>query len=192
MTGAAAAPQPLPVQVYADLANNWVVPLLFLFIVIYGWARKVKMYEVFVEGAKEGFNVAVMIIPYLVAILCAIAIFRSSGALDFVAKLIGYVISPKAMPPEAVMLSLIKPLSGSGARGFMLDIFQRYGVDSYPGFLASAIQGSTETTFYVCAVYFGAVGVKQTRHTIPVGLFAEFVAIVVSVFVASLWYQAPK
>jgi spore maturation protein B len=179
-------------KIYSDMINEWVMPLTFLFIVIYGYSKRVKVYEVFVDGAKEGFNVAVMIIPYLVVILSAIAIFRSTGAMDLVAKGLGYLISPNVFPPDAILLSLVKPLSGGAARGIMLDVFQRQGVDSFPGFVASTIQGSTETTFYVAAVYFGSVGIKNTRHTIPIALFAEFVAIVISVALSNLWFQGVK
>ncbi len=171
-----------------ELINSWVIPLTFLFIVSYAYARKIKVYEVFVEGAKEGFNVAVMIIPYLVVILSAIAIFRVSGAMNLVANAIGYLIPPSLVPPDIILLSLVKPLSGSAARGVMLDIFSRYGVDSMQGFMASVIQGSTETTFYVVAVYYGAIGVKNTRHTIPAGLTGEFTGIVVSIILAHIYF----
>lgn len=174
--------------VYSDIINSWVIPLLFLFIVFYGYTKKVKVYEVFVEGAKEGFTTAVMIIPYLVVILSAIAIFRASGSMDFLARIIGYVIPASVFPPDCILLSLIKPLSGSAARGVMVDIFQREGPDSFPGLLASTIQGSTETTFYVIAVYYGSIGVKRIRHTVTAGLTGEAVAVVVSVILANIWF----
>jgi spore maturation protein B len=173
-----------------ELINSWIVPLIFFFIVAYAYARRVKVYEVFVDGAREGFNVAVMIIPYLVVILCAIAIFRASGAMDLLARAIGLFLPPAIVPPDIILLSLVKPLSGSAARGVMLDIFQRYGVDSLPGFMASVIQGSTETTFYVVAVYFGSIGVKNPRHTVAAGLTGEFTGIVVSIFLAHMYYAA--
>jgi len=176
-------------QVISELISGWMIPLIILLIVCIAYFRKVKVYEVFVEGAKEGFGVAVMIIPYLVAIFAAIALFRASGALEYVARAFATIIAPTVMPAEVMMMALIKPMSGSGARGLMMDVFTQYGVDSYPGFLASAIQGSTETTFYVIAVYFGAVGVRNTRYTIGVGLFAEFVAVAVSTFLAYLYWQ---
>lgn len=175
-------------RIYIELLNSWIIPAVFLFIVAYAYARKVKVYEVFVDGAKEGFHVAVMIIPYLVVILSAIAIFRASGAMDLLASAIGYVVPPSLVPSDILLLAMIKPLSGSGARGVMLDVFGQYGVDSMQGFMASVIQGSTETTFYVVAVYFGAVGVKNTRHTIPAGLTGEFVGIVISIILAHVYY----
>jgi spore maturation protein B len=171
-----------------EVLNNWLIPLLFLFIVTYAYFKKVKVYEVFVEGAKEGFSTAVMIIPYLVVIFVAIAIFRTSGCMDILASGLGLVVPASVFPPEVFLLSFMKPLSGSAARGIMLEIFQTHGVDSFAGFLASVVQGSTETTFYVIAVYFGAVNVKKTRHTIPVGLTAEVIAIVISAILANIVY----
>lgn len=182
-------PAPPFAMLLLDSLSSWIVPLLILFVVCYGYARGVKVYETFVDGAKEGFTTAVMIIPYLVAIFAAIALFRASGAMTYLANVVGLVISPAFLPPEVIMMSMMKPLSGSGARGLMVDVFHVYGVDSYPGFLASAIQGSTETTFYVLAVYFGAVGVKKTRYTLPVGLAAEFIAILISVVLGYFWYR---
>lgn len=177
-------------QIISEMTSGWMIPLIILFIVAYAYARRVKVYEVFVEGAKEGFGVAVMIIPYLIAIFAAIALFRASGALEYVAAAFGQIVAPAVMPAEVFMMALIKPMSGSGARGLMMDIFGQYGVDSYPSFLASAVQGSTETTFYVVAVYFGAVNVKNTRYTVGVGLFAEFVAVAVSTMLAHLYFQS--
>lgn len=173
----------------ANIVNSWIVPLLFLLIVAFGYAKKVKVYETFVDGAKEGFTTAVMIIPYLVVILAAIAMLRSSGAMTYIAHGISFFISEKIMPPDIVLLALIKPLSGGAARGVMLDIFQTYGVDSKLGYMASVIQGSTETTFYVIAVYFGAVNIKRTRHTIPAGLCGEFTGIIMSVIIANIVYR---
>jgi spore maturation protein B len=175
-----------------DLLNNWVIPFLFLFIVTYAYFKKVKVYEVFVEGAKEGFTTAVMIIPYLVVILVAIAIFRTSGCMDLLANALGRVVPASVFPPEVFLLSFMKPLSGGAARGIMLEIFQTHGVDSFPGLLASVVQGSTETTFYVIAVYYGAVNVRKTRHTVPVGLAAEFIAIVVSAILANIFFAKMK
>lgn len=176
-------------QLISEMTSGWMIPLIILFVVGYAYLRKVRVYEVFVEGAKEGFDVAVMIIPYLIAIFAAIALFRASGALDYVARAFAQIVAPSVMPAEVFMMALVKPMSGSGARGLMMDVFNQYGVDSYPGFLASAVQGSTETTFYVVAVYFGAVNVRNTRYTIGVGLFAEFVAVAVSTFLAYLYFQ---
>lgn len=180
-------------MVLAQTFSSWVVPALVLFVVCYGYAKKVKVYEAFVEGAKEGFTTAVMIIPYLIAIFTAIALIRSSGVMKFIADgFARFIISPEVLPPEVIMMAMLKPLSGSGARGLMVDIFNQYGVDSYPGFLASCVQGSTETTLYVLAVYFGSVGVKKTRHTLPVGLAAEAVAVIISIILAYMWWSATR
>ncbi len=178
-------------QVFANLFNSLVIPGLFVFIVVFGLIRRVRVYEAFVEGAKEGFSTAVSIIPYLVVILVAISLFRSGGCLDLLNQAFAKVIPPEFFPPECISLALMKPLSGGGARGIMLDIFQTQGVDSFAGYLASVIQGSTETTFYVIAVYFGAVGIRRTRHAVPVGLAAEFVAVVASVLLANYFWNPP-
>jgi len=177
-------------QIVSESVSSWVIPFIVLFVVLFSYARKVRVYEVFIEGAKEGFQVAVMIIPYLVAIFMAIALFRSSGALKFVGEWAGHIIPTSVMPTEVLMMALLKPMSGSGARGLMIDAFNQYGVDSYAGFLASAIQGSTETTFYVIAVYFGAVGIKNGRYVVTVGLIAEFVAVTLAVILSWLWFHA--
>ncbi len=172
----------------SGLINSWLIPLAFFIIVLYGYIKKVEVYSKFVEGAKDGFSTAVMIMPYLVVILSAIAIFRESGAMQFFSTLVGYVIPPKYFPPDLVLLALTKPLSGGAARGVMLDIFQNYGPDSFEGFLASCMQGSTETTFYVIAVYLGAVGITKSRHIIIAGLSAEFIAFFVSALIANLMW----
>lgn len=179
-------------QIGADLFSSWVIPALVFFIIVYAYGRRVKVYEVFVEGAKEGFSTAVMIIPYLVAIFAAIALFRASGTLSWLSHGLGMIISPNVMPTEVLMMSLLKPLSGSGARALMLEVFGTYKVDSYAGFLASTIQGATETTFYVVAVYFGAVGVKRTRYTLGAALTAELIAVIVAVIGSYFYWHATK
>lgn len=177
----------------SSVVSSWVVPGIFAFIVIYGLFRKVKVYEAFVEGAAEGLKVALQIIPYLAVILVAIALFRTSGAMDILARyIIGMVIPERIAHPDIILLSLIKPLSGGAARGVMLDIFITYGVDSKLGFMASVIQGSTETTFYVLAVYFGAVNIRNTRHTLPAGLIGEFVGVTMAIFITHMmWKPVP-
>lgn len=176
-------------QILSELVSGWLIPLIILAIVLVAYKRKVPVYETFVEGAKEGFDVAKMIIPYLVAIFAAIALFRASGALQFIGSAFATIVSPTVMPVEVFMMALMKPMSGSGARGLMIDAFDQYGVDSYAGFLSSAIQGSTETTFYVIAVYFGAIGVRNTRYTVGVGLFAELVAVTVATVLTWLYFR---
>jgi spore maturation protein SpmB len=143
-----------------------------------------------VEGAKEGFQVAVKIIPYLVAILVAVGMFRASGAMEAMVTLIGGVTTSVGMPAEALPMALLRPLSGSGAYGIMASIINNpaIGPDSYTGYLVSTLQGSTETTFYVLAVYFGAVQVRRIRHALAAALTADLVGIAAAVFVCSLLY----
>jgi spore maturation protein SpmB len=153
----------------------WIIPGLVVVLLGYGASRGVPSYEVFIEGAKEGFNVALRIIPYLVAILVAVAMLRTSGALGLIIEPLARWTGPLGLPAEAVMMALLRPLSGSGAYGLMASILAdpKIGPDSYTGYLVSTLQGSTETTFYVMAVYFGAVGVRRIRYLLIPALGAE-------------------
>ncbi|MBU1881525.1 spore maturation protein, partial [bacterium] len=153
--------------------SNWAIPLIAGGIVLIALIKKVKLYEAFVEGAKEGFNVGVRIIPYLVAILCAIAFFRASGALDVLTAALAPITNFLGMPPEALPMAVVRPLSGSGALGIMSELINTHGADSFIGRVASTMMGSTETTFYVLAVYFGSVGVSKVRHALWAGLLAD-------------------
>ncbi len=156
----------------------------------FGAIRRVAVYEVFVDGAKEGFQVAIRIIPYLVAILVAVGMLRKSGAMDMVIQPLGALTATVGLPADALPMALLRPLSGSGAFGYLSAIIQdpTIGPDSYTGFLVSTIQGSTETTFYVLAVYFGAVQIRRVRHALAAGLTADVVGIVASVFICSLLF----
>jgi len=162
------------------------IPALMLFFLAYGAMKKVKVYEVAVEGAKEGFGVAVKIIPYLVLMLVAIAVFRASGALDVFIALLRPVTALIGFPPEALPMAFMRPLSGSGSLGVMTETMKVHGPDSFIGMLVSTLYGSTETTFYVLAVYFGSVGIKNTRHALPTGLIADFVAFLAALVVVRL------
>ncbi len=162
------------------------IPLLVTCIVVYGAVKKVKIYEAFVEGAKEGFNVGVRIIPYLVAMLVAIGVFRAGGAMEILAAILSPVTNLIGMPSEALPMALMRPLSGSGALGVMSEIFKSQGPDSLIGRMVSVMMGSGETTFYVLAVYFGSVGVSKTRQAVPAGIVADIVAILMSVWVTRL------
>ncbi len=164
-------------QQYAQVIADWAVPVLLLLIPFIGWIRGVKVYEAFVEGAKEGFDVAVRIMPYLVAILIALGMLRDVGAILDFGDLVGPISNAFLVPPEIIPMALIRPLSGGGATGVMNSLFIEYGPDSYIGILASVMMGSTETTFYVLAVYFGSVGIAKTRHALPAGLIADVVGI---------------
>jgi len=168
--------------------SPWIIPGLMVAFLGFGAAKRVRVYEVFVEGAKEGFQVAVKIIPYLVAILVAVGMLRASGALDALTEWLGSVTGRLGLPGEALPMALLRPLSGSGAYGILASIINNpaIGPDSYTGYLVSTLQGSTETTFYVIAVYFGAVQVRRMRHALAAALTADLAGIVGAV-VACKW-----
>jgi spore maturation protein SpmA len=172
------------------VANITLFGIISAFILM-ATVRRVNVYESFIEGAKEGFNVAIRIIPYLVAILVAIGVFRASGALDALVAGIGRVFSALGLRTDfipALPTALMKPLSGSGARGMMVDAMNTYGADSFVGRLASVLQGATDTTFYILALYFGSVGVRRTRHAVACGLIADAVGIVAAIFIAYIFF----
>ena len=173
---------------FRNMASFWLLPALVAAIVLYGWARRIRVYESLVEGAKEGFQVALRIIPYLVAILVAVGMFRASGGLDFLVGLIEPVTALIGMPGEALPMALLRPLTGSGALGVASETMTTHGPDSLVGYMVSTYQGSTETTFYVLAVYFGAVGVKETRHTLPACLMADVTGILAATFIVNLLF----
>lgn len=166
--------------------SDWAIPLLLVVIPLLAHFKKVKVYETFVEGAKEGFDVAVRIIPYLVAILAAIAMFRASGAMNLFVTALSPVTELIGMPAEILPAAIMRPLSGSGTLGIVTELINTHGADSFIGYLASTIYGSTETTFYVLAVYFGAVGIKKTRHAVPAGLIADGAGILAAVFICKI------
>ena len=170
--------------------SPWIIPGLMLGFLAFGVVRRVRIYEVFVEGAKEGFQVAIRIIPYLVAILVAVGMFRASGAMEAMVNMIGGLTAKVGMPAEALPMALLRPLSGSGAYGVMASIINEPGIgpDSYTGYLVSTLQGSTETTFYVLAVYFGAVQVRRIRHALVAALTADLIGIVAAVIICSFLY----
>lgn len=162
------------------------IPALILFVVIYGMVKRVRIYEAFVEGAKEGFNVGVRIIPYLVAMLVAIGIFRAGGGMEILAGLLSPITKLIGMPAEALPMALIRPLSGSGALGVMSETIKANGPDSLIGRMVAVMMGSGETTFYVLAVYFGAIGIVKTRQAVPAGIIADIAAVLASVWVVNL------
>jgi len=154
--------------------------------------KKVNVYDSFIEGAKEGFGVAIGIIPYLIAILVAIGIFRASGALNMLTDGIGWLVGLTGLNTDfinALPTAFMKPLSGSGARGMMVDAMTQYGADSFVGRLTSIIQGSTDTTFYILAVYFGSVGIKNTRYAVTAGLIADFAGITAAILLGYLFFH---
>lgn len=150
--------------------------------------KKVKVYEVFVEGAKDGFQVAVRIIPYLVAMLVAIGVFRASGAMEVLSTVLAPATNLIGMPAEALPMALMRPLSGSGSLGIMTEIMKVHGADSFLGVMVSTMYGSTETTFYVLAVYFGAVNIRNTRHALPAGLIADLFGMLAAVFITRILF----
>ena len=164
------------------------IPAILLFFLGYGYIKKVKVYEKFVEGAKEGFNVGVKIIPYLVAMLVAIAMFRASGAMDVLTGLVKPITNLIGMPSEVLPMALMRPLSGSGSLGVMSELMNNFGVDSLIGFISSTMFGSTETTFYVIAVYFGAVNIYKTRYAVPAGLLADAAGLITAVLICRVLF----
>ncbi|WP_312474423.1 spore maturation protein [Neobacillus sp.] len=162
------------------------IPLLIGFILLYGTIKQVPTYESFVEGGKEGIKIAVSIIPFLVGMLVAISIFRASGALDALMNWIRPLTKAMGVPAEIVPLLIIRPISGTAALGMTSDLIATYGPDSFIGRLASVLQGSTDTTFYVLTVYFGAVGIKKMGDALKVGLLADVVGIVAAIAVVAL------
>ena len=164
------------------------IPLLIVVFLGFGLVKKVPLYERFVEGAKEGFNIAVKIIPYLVAMLVAIGIFRAGGAMEWLIKILKPITDFIGMPAEALPMALMRPLSGSGSLGIMSEIISVHGPDSFLGIMVSTFYGSTETTFYVLALYFGAVNIKRTRHAVPAGLVADVVGILAAVLIVRLLF----
>jgi spore maturation protein B len=166
-----------------DVVSVFVLPIIIIGFPLYGLWKRVPVYEEFVTGAREGFQVAVNIIPYLVAILFAVAMFRASGAMDFLVEGLRPVLGPLGFPPEVLPMAITRPLTGSGSAGLMLDLINQYGADSLIVKIAATMFGSSETTFYVIAVYFGAVNIRKTRHAVPAGLLADFAATILSVVV---------
>ncbi len=166
---------------------KYIIPLLLVGIPFYALSfRKVKVYEVFVEGAKDGFTIAVRIIPYLVAILVAVGMFRASGALDLLLNFLAPVLNFIGFPPENLPLALMRPLSGSGSLGLLTDLVDQHGADSINAKIGATMFGSSETTFYVLAVYFGSVGVTRSRHALLAGLTADAVGAISAVYLCQM------
>ena len=165
-----------------------IIPIIIVLVVLYGVIMKVKVYECFVEGAKDGITICLKIFPYLLAMIIAVNVFRASGVLDFFIYLVKPIVKFIGLPAELVPLVLIKPLSGSGALGVFTDIIKQYGPDSYIGCVASIIMGSTETIFYTLTVYFGAVGIKNIRHTLVAAILADITAVIMAVNLAKFFF----
>lgn len=168
--------------------SAYAIPLLLLVIPLYGLAKKQPVYEQFVAGAAEGIAMTVQILPYLLAMLLSVAVFRASGAFTAVAKVLAPLTETLGVPTEVLPLALMRPLSGSGALALSADVINEAGPDSFPGLLASVMQGSTDTTFYILAVYFGSVGVKRYRYALPVGLSADLMSFIASYAVCRFFF----
>ena len=179
------------IDTYSTTGANVFLFLIIIGFIVAGLRKKVNVYDAFVEGAKEGFSTAVRIIPYLVAILVAIGVFRASGAMDYLIGGVESLVNLCGINSDFVgglPTAIMKPLSGSGARGLMVDAMTTYGADSFVGRLACIFQGSTDTTFYILAVYFGSVGIAKTRHAVPCGLIADGVGIIAAIFICYLFF----
>lgn len=167
--------------------SSAIVPLFLLMVFATGFTRRVKIYDSFVSGARDGLMVAIRLIPYLIAIFIAVGVFRDSGAMSLTSRLLKPFLGLFGVPAEILPLAVVRPLSGSAGLGVLADIFARHGPDSRLGMLASVMQGSTETTFYVLTVYFGAVAVRDTRHTLASGLLADLAAFIAALIIAPLF-----
>lgn len=172
----------------ADSVAKWAIPAVIVFVLSIAVIKKIRVYVSFVEGAKEGFNVALRIIPYLVAMLVAIGMFRASGALDFIASALSPILLPLGVPPEVLPMMLIVPLSGSGAQGVLAEGLKTYGPDSLIGNMLSVLSGANETTFYVVAVYFGSIAIKNTRHALPAALIANIAGFIAAISLCNLLF----
>lgn len=172
-----------------ETISLWAIPVVVAVVALYAIIKKVPVYSAFTEGAKEGFSVAIMIIPYLVAMLCAIGMLRASGALDAFCDLIAPVTNLIGLPSEVLPMGIMRSFSGGGAEGLMAELLETYGTQSQIGRIASVALGSTETTFYIVAVYFGSVGVSNTRHSIAAGLLGNLASLIASAVVVNvMWF----
>ncbi|GAA4709406.1 spore maturation protein [Brevibacillus fulvus] len=171
---------------WVSLVSLWAIPVMISFILVYGWQKKVPVYETFIEGAKGGLGTTIKILPHLIAMMVAITLFRESGALDLLLQILEPLLRALHIPKEIVPLALLRPLSGTGSLAIATDLIAQYGPDSLIGRLASTIQGSTDTTLYVLTVYFGAVGIRNGAYALKVGLWSDLAGIVFSVIVVYL------
>ncbi len=179
------------INTISSLSANIILFGVITYFIVLAFLKKVNVYEAFIEGAKDGFSIAVKIIPYLVAILVAVGVFRVSGAMDFVVGGIGYLVAALGLDSEfvkALPTAFMKPLSGSGARGMMVEAMKRFGADSFVGRLSCVFQGASDTTFYILAIYFGSVGIRKTRYALTCGLIADFAGALAAIFIAYLFF----
>ena len=180
------------IALYSKVVSNLVLFSIIIAFLLLGLRKKINVYEAFIDGAKEGFTTAVKIIPYLVAILVAIGVFRASGAMDYMIAGIRWSIEAVGINSDfvgALPTALMKPLSGSGSRGMMIDAMKTFGADSFVGRLSCIVQGSADTTFFILAVYFGSVGIKKTRHALACALMADFAGLIAAIFIGYLFFH---
>ncbi len=171
------------IALLANQISNWIFLAFVVGIPLYGAIKKVNVFDSFIDGAKQGFDVSISIISYLIAMMVSIGMLRASGFFELLGKLLAPAMSAIGMPTELLPLALIRPFSGSASTGMMAQLIDTYGGNSFIAKTAASMMGSTETTFYVVAVYFGAVGIRHTRHAIPAGLLADFTGVVVAVII---------
>lgn len=169
--------------------SRWAIPVLLFLIPLYGYLRGVPVYEAFVAGAEDGFKVAIKIIPFLVGMLVAISVFRASGAMDLFARALNPFLHLVGLPGEVLPLAIMRPLSGGGALGIAAELIGNYGPDSFIGRLASVMQGTTDTTFYVLTVYFGSIGVRRYRYALALGLVADISSLLAAVVICHLLFS---
>ncbi|NLK53015.1 MAG: spore maturation protein [Syntrophomonadaceae bacterium] len=165
------------------IVSRWAIPVMLFVIPAYGFIKRLPVYQTFVEGAEEGFTTAIRIIPYLVAMMVSIGVFRASGAMELLAQILQPLMAYLKLPADLLPLAFMRPLSGSAALGLATELIRTYGPDSFIGRLASTMQGTTDTTFFVLTIYFGSVGIRYYRHAVIVGLMADFTTLIVSIII---------
>lgn len=171
-----------------SVVSSWSIPIVIGVIVLWGWLSGINVFDAFLKGARSGLGVAFRIIPALVALITAVGVFKASGALDLLTHALNPVTSAVGIPAEVVPLALLRPISGSGALVIFNDILSRFGPDSMVGRIASVMQGSTETTFYTIAVYFGATSIRRTRHTVPASVLADITGFIMSALCVRIFF----
>ncbi len=172
-----------------NVVSTWAIPFLLLVIPLYGFLKKVPVYESFVEGAEEGFTTAVKIIPFLVGMMVAISVFRASGAMDYLTYILNPITTKIGAPAEVLPLAMMRPLSGSGVLGMATELMRIYGPDSFIGRLASVMQGTTDTTFFVLTIYFGSVGIRKYKYSIVTGLTADITGFLAALYICNLLFR---
>jgi len=174
---------------FMTILSNWAIPVVVAFVCLWAIIKKVPVYSVFTEGAKDGFSTAVMIIPYLTAMLCAIGMFRASGAMDWLCTVLDPITSLIGCPSEILPQAIMRSFSGGASEGMMADLVATYGTQSKIGRIASVAQGSTETTFYIVAVYMGSVGVSNARHSVAAGLIGDLASLLAAIAIVNImWF----